>query len=181
MIPAMACARVARFLANHELDLLICIGLAGALRPELAVGDLIVQSTDPALVRTAEQALEEARLAFHVGRLVTVAKPVLTPAARRELAAGSQAIAVDMESQTIAALCQARCLPCLALKAVSDGIEDDLSPILGGFDIVQIPRIARRVLSTPATWPLAGRLARQSYCAANHLGQGVWATLSRLG
>jgi nucleoside phosphorylase len=129
----------------------------------------------------AEQALKDARIAFHVGPLVTVAKPVLTPGARQELAAWSQAIAVDMESQTIAALCQARSLPRLALKAISDGIGDDLSPILREFDTVQIPRIARQVLSRPATWSLTGRLAKHGYCAATYLGQGVQATLTRLG
>ncbi len=101
MIPSVARARVARFLESHELDLLICSGLAGALRPEIGVGDLIVQSTDPALVCTAEQALKDARLTFHVGPLVTVEKPVLSPAGRQELGARSQAIAVDMESQTM--------------------------------------------------------------------------------
>jgi adenosylhomocysteine nucleosidase len=180
MIPTMARERVLHFVEPHPLDLMICSGLAGALRPEVAVGDLIVQSTGPALVRIAEQALKDARLSFHVGPLVTVAKPVLTRDTRQELAARSQAIAVDMESQTIAALCRERGIPCLALKAVSDGIEDDLSPILGGFDIIHIPRIAWWVLSRPATWPLAGRLARHSYLAATNLGDGVWATLTRL-
>jgi nucleoside phosphorylase len=180
MIPSIARERVHQFVEHHPLDLMICSGLAGALRPEIAVGDLIVQSNDPALVRIAEQALKDARVSFHVGPLVTVAKSVLTRAARQELAAQSQAIAVDMESQTIAALCQERRIPCLALKAVSDGLEDDLSPILGGFDIIHIPRIARRVLSRPATWPLAGRLARNSYLAAANLGYGVWAMLTRL-
>jgi adenosylhomocysteine nucleosidase len=168
-------------LEHHQLDVMVCSGLAGALRPELEVGDLIVSSNDSAIIDTAAQALENANISFHLGPLVTVAQPVLTPAARHELAARSQAIAVDMESQTIATLCQERDMPYLALKAISDRMEDDLSPILGGFDIVHIPRIAVRVLSRPSTWPLAGRLAKHSYLAANNLGQGVWATLTRLG
>ncbi len=179
MIPAVAKDRVDRFLDSHPFDLMICSGLAGALRGNIAVGDLIVQSDDARLVEAAEGALAATGIPFHTGPLVTVASPVLTPAARRELAAESRAIAVDMESQTIAALCRARNIPCLALKGVSDGIEDDLSPILGGFDVVDIPRIAARVLRRPSTWGLAARLARHSYLAANRLGRGVWATLSR--
>ena len=97
MIPSMARERVHQLVERHPLDLMICSGLAGALQPGIAVGDLIVQSTDPALVRIAEQALKNAQLSFHVGPLVTVATPVLTRAARQELAAQSQAIAVDME------------------------------------------------------------------------------------
>ncbi|MFN3651290.1 MAG: hypothetical protein ACK47B_17080 [Armatimonadota bacterium] len=179
MIPSVSKERVDRFLEKHPLDLMICSGLAGALRPEIKVGELIVQSEDAGLVRRAEVALQQSGIPYHVGPLVTVAQPVLTPAARHELAAQSNAIAVDMESQTIAQLCRERGIPCLAMKAVSDGIEDDLSPILGGFDIVDIPRIALRVLSRPGTWPLAARLARHSHRAANNLGHGVWATLSR--
>ncbi|MGH7182877.1 MAG: hypothetical protein ACREJN_12985 [Nitrospiraceae bacterium] len=65
------------------------------------------------------------------------------------------------------------------MKGVSGGLDDDLSPILNGFEIINIPRIALRVLAQPGTWPFAARLARYSYVAANHLGHGVWATLNR--
>ncbi|MGZ8366650.1 MAG: phosphorylase family protein [Nitrospira sp.] len=80
----------------------------------------------------AQQALRQRNISFHIGPLVTVSQPILTPAARRALAVTSSAIAVDMESQTIAKLCRQRNIPCLAMKAVSDGLDDDLSPILGG-------------------------------------------------
>ena len=46
-----------------------------------------------------------------------------------------------MESQTIAALCKERGIANLALKAVSDGMDDDLSPILGGIDIIRNARV----------------------------------------
>ena len=180
MVPAVSKERVDRFLDSHKLDLMICSGLAGALRANIMVGDVIIQSTDSSLTDTAGSALKERAIPYHIGPLVTVASPVLTPTARRDLAAKSGAVAVDMESQTIAALCRERGIPCLAMKGVSDGIDDDLSPILGGFEIINIPRIALRVLWRPSTWPLAARLARHSYVAADHLGRGVWATLNRL-
>jgi nucleoside phosphorylase len=180
MVPAVSKERVDRFLDSHKLDLMICSGLAGALRANIMVGDVIIQSTDSSLTDIATAALKERAIPYHIGPLVTVASPVLTSAARRDLAAKSGAVAVDMESQTIAALCRERGIPCLAMKGVSDGIDDDLSPILGGFEIINIPRIALRVLSRPSTWPLAARLARHSYVAADHLGRGVWATLNRL-
>ena len=180
MVPAVAKERVDRFLDSQKPELMLCTGLAGALRANIKIGDIIVQSTDQSLLNSAESALKERSIPFHSGPLVTVASPVLTSAARRDLARRSDAIAVDMESQTIAGLCLDRGIPCLAMKGVSDGIDDDLSPILGGFEIIDIPRIALRVLSRPGAWPLAARLARHSYVAANHLGHGVWATLNRL-
>ncbi len=180
MVPAVAKERVNRFLDSEKLDLMICSGLAGALRRNIRIGDIIVQSNDLSLVKTAETALKERNIPFHTGPLVTVPKPVLTPGARKDLAKTSGAIAVDMESQTIARLCGERNIPCLAMKGVSDAMDDDLSPILGGFEIIHIPRIAMRVLSRPTTWPLAAQLARHSYVAANHLGNGVWATMKAL-
>lgn len=181
MVPSVAQQRVTRFLDSSRLDLMICSGLAGALQPHIRVGELIVQSDDPRLVAIAEQALKGREIPFHIGPLVTVKQPVLTPIARRRLAHTSHAIAVDMESQTIQELCRRRHIPCLAMKGVSDGIDDDLSPILGGFEIINIPRIALRVLAKPQTWPLAARLARHSYRSANNLGHGVWTVLQRLG
>lgn len=180
MVPSVAHVRVQRFLDDYRPDIMISCGLAGALQPHLAVGDLIVQSTRADLVAMAETALKDAGVPFHVGSLVTVSKPVLLPADRRALAERTKAIAVDMESQTIARFCQERSIPCLALKGVSDDIDDDLTPILGGFDIVHIPRIALRVVTRPGTWRLAARLARSSYRAATHLGKGLCAVVAQL-
>ncbi len=177
MIPSIAKERVTRFLDNHAPELMISCGLAGALNSKVLVGDLIVQTLDNTLSTHAEQALKKQGISFHLGPLVTVSKPVLTPKARIEVSESSQAIGVDMESQTIAALCRERGIRCMAIKGVSDGIDDDLSPVLGGFEIIHIPKIATHVLFSPSTWGLASRMARQSYSAATNLGQGVWATL----
>jgi len=180
MIPKIAKERVTRFLDNHVPELMISCGLAGALSPKVLVGDLIVQSQDTTLSTHAGEVLKKRSISFHVGPLVTVSQPVLTPEARRKVSLSSQAIGVDMESQTIAELCRQRGIRCMAIKGVSDGIDDDLSPILGGFEIIHIPKIARHVLSSPSTWGLAMRIARQSYSAATNLGQGVWATLQAI-
>ena len=153
MVPALAKERMNRFLDTERLDLMICSGLAGALKPHVRIGELIVQSDDADLVGIAEKALTRRNIRFHVGPLVTVSQPVLTPAARHALAATTSAIAVDMESQTIAKLCRERHISCLAMKGVSDDIDDDLSPILGGFDVINIPRIAIGVVAKPRTWP----------------------------
>jgi len=180
MIPTIAKDRVTRFLDNHVPEIMISCGLAGALCSKVTVGDLIVQSQDSSLSAHVEQILRKRKIPFHVGPLVTVSQPVLTPEARRKVSASSQAIGVDMESQTIAELCRQRGIRCMAIKGVSDGIDDDLSPILGGFEIIRIPKIARHVLFSPSTWRLATRMARQSYSAATNLGHGVWATLQGL-
>lgn len=180
MVPSRAHRRVARFLDDYQPDLMISCGLAGALRSDVAVGDLVVQAESPELAEMASGALKEIGIPFRLGPLVTVSKPILSPADRHALAARTHALAVDMESQTIAALCRQRDIPCLAIKGVSDGIDDDLTPILGGFEVVNVPRIALRVLTRPSTWPLAAYLAKTSYRSATHLGQGLHSVLMDL-
>jgi len=127
MIPTIAKDRVTRFLDNHVPELMISCGLAGALSPKVLVGDLIVQSLDSSLSTHAEQVLSKRGMAFHVGPLVTVSKPVLTPEARREVFASSQAIGVDMESQTIAELCRQLKMTCLRSSV---GLRSSISPKL---------------------------------------------------
>jgi len=180
MEPKGARERVQRFLGEHKPELMICSGLAGALQPQLNAGDLVVHSTDSDLVGMTETALNDASITFHVGPLKTMEKPVLTPEARRALAAESDAIAVDMESQTVAALCREAGIKCLAIKGVSDEMDDDLSPILGGYEVIHIPTLAMHVLFKPKTWPLAAQLAKQTYTTATALGQGVLSVLKRV-
>jgi len=86
MVPAVSKERVTRFLDTTQLDLMMCSGLAGALKPPVRVGEIIVQSEDAPLVAIAERALKDAGISYHVGPLATVSRPVLTPTARRELA-----------------------------------------------------------------------------------------------
>ena len=57
MIPSVSKQRVDRFLDSTDFDLMICSGLAGALRDDIKVGDIIVQSQEPGLVEAAETAL----------------------------------------------------------------------------------------------------------------------------
>ena len=180
MQPSIARERVERFLGETRPELMICSGLAGALRPHLNAGDLVVHSDDSDLVGMTMLALKEASIPFHVGPLKTVTKPVLTPDARRALAAECQAIAVDMESQTVATLCRQAGITSLAIKGVSDRMDDDLSTILGGYEVIHIPTITLRVLTSPKTWPLAMQLARQSHMASTMIGHGVVAVLGRL-
>lgn len=64
MIPAIAKERVERFLDETKPDLMISSGLAGALKRHIVVGDVIVQSQDPALADLAAQALGTRGLPF---------------------------------------------------------------------------------------------------------------------
>jgi len=117
-------ARAAENLAAaHQLTALISFGFAGALVPELRVGDVVVDTCVPewqALVKGP--AGRRSRL----GRIVTVDRVVRDAAARRQLARETGALAVDMESDAVAAVAAARGLPFAAIRGITDTVHRDL-------------------------------------------------------
>jgi len=98
-------ARVALELAVCEElpERVISSGFAGALAPELRIGEIV---TD-AQVATADAVLA-------------------TAAAKRTFRESTGAYAVDMETAAIREVCAAAGVPLAVLRAISDGAEDDL-------------------------------------------------------
>ena len=103
--------------------LVVSSGYAGALRPGIAVGDLIlgVNFSAAALMTSANFLLRDWRL--HRGALTTQPRVAETPAEKTRLAAASGALAVDMETGWIAAACAQASVPMLSLRVVSDAAE----------------------------------------------------------
>ena len=139
--PAAAAHAAAALLAREPLELLVVAGFAGALAPDLAIGDLVLAtnfSTPAILQRTLEM-----ETAARPGALVTVEHPVETIAAKRTLAASSGAIAVDMETAPLAAACTRADVPLLAIRVISDRADEPLPvPFSVWFDLTrQRPRI----------------------------------------
>jgi adenosylhomocysteine nucleosidase len=103
--------------------LLIGSGYAGALRPGLAVGDLILgrNFSDPALAAEAARLLADRPC--QQGTLTTQPRVAETAAAKRALAAATGASAVDMETGWIAAACARAGVPMLSVRVISDAAE----------------------------------------------------------
>jgi hopanoid-associated phosphorylase len=129
------------FVSSREIAAVVSFGIAGALDPDLRVGDILLATsvthegeTRPAaasLVQGWARRLESAGLPY---RLVTVAgvdAPLLSPADKVALRASTGAGAVDMESHLAAAFAARRGLPFAALRVVSDRTEDVLPPVAG--------------------------------------------------
>ncbi|HJZ59022.1 MAG TPA: hypothetical protein VKE74_29025 [Gemmataceae bacterium] len=102
-------------------------GFGGALRDGLAVGDVVV----------AAEVMDEAggvwrceNVGQQQARLLTTTRLIASPSEKRELGERHQADVVDMESAAAAAVCHARGVPFLAVRAVSDTIDTALSPRL---------------------------------------------------
>ncbi len=101
---AQVCAR--RALADSPRGV-IAAGFCGALRPHLRAGDIVTG-----------------------GRIVTTDRLMASPQAKRELAAATNADAVDMESAAIITECARQQVPCQVIRAVVDTSETRLDPEL---------------------------------------------------
>jgi adenosylhomocysteine nucleosidase len=113
----------------------ISAGFAGGLKEELRRGHIIM--ADEIVNLSGEKLAVGLQLdpqsiagmkGLHVGRLLTVDSIVREPAERRRLAKQHQAIACDMESFAVAEACRQHGMPLMAIRIVSDAVDDDLPP-----------------------------------------------------
>lgn len=127
-------AALARRLAEQDrtaFTAIVSFGVAGALDPTLAVGEVVLAAgivagetrygTDTALVSSLTSRL--ASLRPRSGPIAGVDEPAATVAAKAVLARETGAIAVDMESHAAAAYGAARRLPFAAIRVVSDAAD----------------------------------------------------------
>lgn len=121
----------ARFGTEELLDTLfpdeaVNLGIAGALGPEMEIGDIyrIAEAVDWPEGKESPTPLSAGRFAdLPAARLVTSRKPVFSDEGRKALSAVGDL--VDMEGAVIAQVCAERNVPLSALKCVSDLAGDD--------------------------------------------------------
>lgn len=132
---AAAAAATTWLLHTQRPDWIISAGFAGALVPELHRGHVLLadEVTDlenhrlPVELNVDRDSLA-ASPSLHVGRLVTVDELIRSQEKKRELAESSNAVACDMETHAVVATCQAAGTPCLSVRIISDGCEEELPP-----------------------------------------------------
>jgi adenosylhomocysteine nucleosidase len=126
-----------RIIARHHPAWIISAGFAGALREELrrghvvmadAVADLSGAELDVGM-KMDPQAVAATR-GLHVGRLLTVDHILRLPEEKRTLGEKHRAIACDMETYGVAEACRRLKTRFLAVRVISDAIDDELSPEL---------------------------------------------------
>jgi nucleoside phosphorylase len=110
--------RLREFLRREKPQLLIASGLCGGTNDDLHPGDLVIaeNASNSELSSKARVILPGAI----AGKLYS-ADRIIDPAADRyEIGREHGAIAIDMETETIARLCTEKSIPMLALRIVSD-------------------------------------------------------------
>ena len=141
----------------------ISIGIAGALAPDLRVGDVVIggavfsvdepRQTDPAWSERLAAALPHGRVAPIWG-----AEAMVLDAREKARLHASGAVAVDMESHVVARLASERALPFAVLRVISDTAQTDLPPAVlagmrpdGAMNLVGVlGALARRPQQLPA-------------------------------
>jgi adenosylhomocysteine nucleosidase len=136
------------FILEHfPVSAMISFGFAGALTAELRVGDIIICSTlyhcngradkgleseslssDANLLELAIRTLESGRVRFCCGNSVTVPQLLSSPESKEKLYKISQAHIADMESYWVAGIASEERIPFVAIRAVSDTMQDSLPP-----------------------------------------------------
>ncbi len=149
---------LAAFFRRDSVDYLISSGLAGALDPELKIGDLLIAEnySSRELLESPHLRLEDTSI--YLADVVTRPAIIESQSEREQLAEDSGAAAVDMETQFIAAACAEHNVPLLSLRAISDTITDPLpAPAKVLFNVERQKTPAARLAFYLATHPAAIR------------------------
>jgi adenosylhomocysteine nucleosidase len=161
--------------------LVVSAGFSGALHEDLHVGDIIVATEvigpDSECHRASWPGEPAAQTSpFRRGRLLTVDRLVADPAEKRALALRHDALAVDMETATVASRCSRIGVPFACVRAISDDAHAPLSPDLDHIIVngrLSLARLTARLLRRPALTAELWRLARDTRLAAERLGEAL--------
>jgi len=137
--------RAARSLLNRGATALLSWGTAGGLVPGLAAGSLVVPKSvmgsdsslfpvDPSWHERLRGRLE-GRIDLRSETLIESPTVLMTPEEKRALADRTGAVAVDMESAAVAFTAEQAGLPFVALRVISDTLDQTLpSSVLSAYD-----------------------------------------------
>jgi adenosylhomocysteine nucleosidase len=173
-------AKAVRAALTAQPDVCISSGLAGALRPEHRVGEVLVARA--ASTAADERVLESAGALFEyasgcgakpVERFYTSATLVRSAHEKSNLSLAADA--VDMESYAILSAAADAGVPAVAVRAISDAADENLPYDLGRTRNVRgqisMPRLLAQVVRRPQHIPSLVRLGRQSRDAASSLAR----------
>lgn len=187
---ARAVARTALNALPRPRRAIVC-GVAGALAPELCVGDIVLASrvllaenaefagpireTILAESNAALELMRRAGLAPVEAALLSVPVVLATTAAKREWQARTQTAAVDMESGAVAEECVARDIPTFVVRAVSDTAGEDLPAmrLMDGAGTVKMLEVVRQIVLKPALAIAVARLTRNFLRARSELSHAL--------
>lgn len=162
-------------IARYSPDLVISAGIAGALTPELRVGEtifpsLVINAQDGSRHETAIKLAMIGKTPLARTTLVSFAE-IAGVEQKQKLGKAFAAQAVDMEAAAVAVAAQQHGLKFLAIKAISDEVEFEMPEIQrfvrDGEFLTQ--RFVLHVSLRPWLWLKVARLARNTKLASENL------------
>lgn len=145
----------AQKLLEHSPDLVLCIGFAGSLKPEIGAGELVLEreKSSPEMVRLVHAVCSKLQLALHEGPFYTSNSLIRTAEEKEKIAKETGALAVEMESSAVFQLCSQRGIPSLCIRTISDGFKQKLPAVVGEFSPHESAgKLLVKVLKNPADW-----------------------------
>lgn len=135
----------ARIVAAMDVDLIMSMGVAGGLAPEVKTGELVIANTAtpflndspgdvPLMGEDALPGIKEKMAQFPLktryGMIVSSPKPILTTEHKKEVFESYKADVVDMESAAVALAAAEKKLPFVAVRAVCDPANKSIPPAM---------------------------------------------------
>lgn len=157
-------------LKNFRPQRIFTCGFAGALLPELRIGDVVCSLETP--VKGAKPV-----------KFTCAERVAITRAEKSALRAQTGADAVEMESAVIARVCREAGLECVTLRVISDTAQENLPLDFNALMTVEqklsAGRLALAILKAPQRIPALLRLGRKSALAAQRLAAALAVAVQR--
>jgi adenosylhomocysteine nucleosidase len=181
--------RVVNAMMEQPYAMCIASGFAGALKPEHAIGSILVaeavqQIGKAKTVQSSRNLVLEAQRdgAFRAKMFLTSESVVRTAEEKVKLAPFADA--VDMESFSILSCAHEHALAVVAIRVISDTTKRDmpifLDAVVDEMGRVKIGGLVRKIVSHPIQLPALIRLGRDSRTAAQALANFLEAYIKKL-
>ncbi len=167
------CARIAAEMTIHcyRPDLVISAGFGGGLQPDVQAGDIVVgtEILDLRKDQGSRITWDSTHKPVRPDRIMTTDEMVLRAENKARIGKATGALSVDMETSAVAAVCAARKTDFLAVRCITDNVDENLPDEFNDFFVLGQLR-AKRVISSCARDPrVLADLARLGY-RAKHSG-----------
>jgi nucleoside phosphorylase len=157
-----------KILRRLSPDRVITSGFAGALNPDLKIGDVLFDEDFDAGFGNSLTSAGAKPGTFHCSARVAV-----TVSEKAELRKSTGADAVEMESSVIRTLCKQHGIPSATLRVISDTAHEDLpldfNALMTANQKISVPKLAGALLKSPRSIPRLLELQRNTRLAAKRL------------
>jgi len=159
-------------LKHFHPERVITCGFAGALNPNLRIGDLIFDAD-------FDSGMSEPLLALGAshGRFYCSTRVAVSVAEKGELRRSSGCDAVEMESAVIRTMCRDRGIPSATLRVISDAAGEDLpldfNALMTADQKISMTRLSLALLKSPGSIPRLMELQRNTRMAARRLADAL--------